>query len=145
MPQRARDWRRTPVRTRPTRPTRAEFYPNRLGMYARELDMYVNRLEKDAEKDSKKRSEALKKEIKAANQKKLKLSYQTARRKGEGAAKDAAKGASLRKVQRLEAQVTAMKKKLAVYEPGTLRGDPAASRKQTLRISRSIPNTRPIV
>ena len=59
MPQRANDWRRTPVRTRSTRPTRAGSYPNRLGMYARELDMYVNRLEKDAEKADKKRSEAL--------------------------------------------------------------------------------------
>ena len=74
MPQRARDWRRTPTRTRPTRPTRMEFYPNRLGMYARELDMYVNRLQRDAEKVDKKRSEALKAELEAAFNGKLKNS-----------------------------------------------------------------------
>ena len=58
-----KDWRYTPIKTRPTRPTRMEFYPDRLGMYARELDKYVNRLERDAEKESKKRSAALKKEL----------------------------------------------------------------------------------
>ena len=76
VPQRAstKDWRRTPIKTRPTRPTRMEFYPNRLGVYARELDMYVNRLERDAEKESKKRSEALKAELQAAFDGKLKNS-----------------------------------------------------------------------
>ena len=54
-----KDWRRTPSRTRPTRPTRMEFYPDKLGTYARELDMYVNRLERDAEKVKEERSDAL--------------------------------------------------------------------------------------
>ena len=68
MPQRAstKDWRRTPTRTRPTRPTRIEFYPDRLGMYARELDMYVNRLERGAGEVDEERSGALEAELGAA-------------------------------------------------------------------------------
>ena len=50
--------------------------------------MYVNRLERDAEKENKKRSEALKKELEAAFNKKLKNSQKKARRKGVGAAKE---------------------------------------------------------
>ena len=137
-----KDWRRTPSGTKTERPVRIDYYPDRLGTYARDLDKYVNRLEKDVDKESKKRSEALQKEIKAANRKKLKLSYQKARRKGEGAAKDAAKEASLRKVQKLEAQVKAMKKKLAVYEPGTLRGDPAKKPTRHTMVGREKGNMR---
>ena len=83
--------------------------------------MYVNRLERDAEKVKKKRSDALKAELQAAFDGKLKNSQKKARRKGVAAAKEAAKEASRRKVEKLEAQVKAMQKKLAIYEAGTQR------------------------